>query len=293
MPTLETLTNVVWSGIWLGSVYGAIGVGLVVSFRAARLINMSLGGIFVFAAMLAAWLQGHNLAPLAAAGIAIVVATAIAAVQEEVLLRRMESVAPSIMLLATLAVAIELSGLAALFFGRDPVTGKGITTQATASVGVWHPQWNAILLVLVVLALTAAVWMFVGRSAPGKAMSAAGDDAGAARMLGFSTWRLRLAGMLLAGLVVGVAGVAFLPLGVVDFTQGLNFTLFGFVAAAITGYESVPGALIGGWIFGLAGALGTAYISSVFSEAVAFGALISLVLLARRLPVLQALSRAG
>ena len=53
------------------------------------------------------------------------------------------------------------------------------------------------------------------------------------------------------------------------------------------GYESVPGALLGGWLFGLVDAFGRAWVSSVFGEAVAFGALIAIILTARRLRVIR------
>ena len=285
--SIDRVLNVGWSGIWIGCEFGAIGVALVLAFRACRVIDLSLGQVFVFAAMLAAWLQAKGASPAAAAIAGTAVGTGLAVGQEHLLLRRLENATPSILLMATLAVAITLSGLSAVFFGRDPVSGAGLVGPGYVQVRGWRASWDSIVFVALVLLLTAAIGWFVSFSAFGKTMSAAGDDPGAARMLGIDVWSLRLAGMALAGTVAAAAGVLFLPLGVLDFTLGLRLTLFGFVAAAIVGYESVPGALLGGWLFGLVDAFGRAWVSSVFGEAVAFGALIAVILTARRLRVIR------
>lgn len=287
---LDKLLNVGWSGIWLGCQFAAIGLGLVLSFRAARVINLSLGALFVFTALLAATLQAKGWPASSAALLAVAVGLALSLAQEHFLLRRLEGVTPSILLLATLAVATTLSGLSAVFFGRDPLTGKGLVASGEMAVGGWHATWNSIVFVGLITALALAVWLFAARSTWGKAMGAAGDDPGAARMLGIDIWRLRLTGLGLAGLVVSAAGVVSLPLNVVDFSLGLRFTLFGFVAAAALGYESAPGALIGGLVFGLLDAYGTAYVSSIFAQAITFGALIALVVAARRLGVMPSIS---
>lgn len=285
--SIEHIVNVGWSGIWIGCEFGAIGVALVLAFRACRIIDLSSGQIFVFAAMLAAWLQTKGVVPIVAAVAGTAAALGLALSQAHLLLRRLESASPPILLLATLSVAITLSGLSAVFFGRDAVSGAGLVGVSNVPILGWRASWNSIVFVGVVLLLTVVISWFVSFSAAGKAMSAAGDDPGAARMLGIGVWSLRLVGMGLAGMIAGAAGVLFLPLGILDFTLGLRLTLFGFVAAAIVGYESVPGAILGGWIFGLVDAFGRAYISSVFGEAVAFGALITIILTARRLRVIQ------
>ncbi len=285
--SIAQTVNVAWSGIWIGCEYGAIGIALVLAFRVCRVIDLSLGQIFVFAAMLAAWLQGQGVAPATAALVGTTIGAILALAQEHLLLRRLENAAPSTLLLATLSTSITLSGLSAVFFGRDALSGAGVVGPGAVPVPGWRASWDSVVFVAVVLLLSAVVVWFVGFTAAGKAMAAAGDDPGAARMLGIDIWTLRLVGMGLAGALVGAAGVLFLPLGVLDFTIGLRLTLFGFVAAAIVGFESVAGAIVGGWLFGLVDAFGRAWISSVFGEAVAFGALIAIILMARRMRVIQ------
>jgi branched-subunit amino acid ABC-type transport system permease component len=279
---MDKFLNVAWSGIWLGSAYGALAVALVVSYRAARVVNMAVGAIFVFAALLAEELGSRGMAAGAAAACGVAAAVVLAAGQERLVLRPIAGAPPQILLLGTLAVAVALSGVCAVLFGRDPITGPGITGGSPVTVGPWHTDADAVAVVALTLVVVALGWRAFERSGPGKAITAVGVDPGAAQMLGIDVWRWRLVAMAFAGLLAGGAGVLFLPLGVLDFNQGLAFTLYGFVAAAIAGYAGIAPALLAGWAFGVVSAVGTAYVSSVFSQAVAFGILAAAVLVAQR-----------
>src|SRR4051812_37448812 len=110
---MNQLLKLIWSGIWLGSAYAYVAIGLVASFRSVRLVNISVGATFVFSAMLAAWLREAGAGIVVAVAIAALTATVISVAQERLLLRRIAGASPVILLLATLSVAIVLSGIAA------------------------------------------------------------------------------------------------------------------------------------------------------------------------------------
>jgi len=271
---MDRFLNVTWSGVWIGCEYAAIGVALVVNFRAARVVNVAVGQVFVFTALLAAWLQADGTDPWVALLAALVVGGAITGGQDYLLLQRLRWATPATLLLATVGVSTLLSGAAVVFFGRDPISGKGVVSEGSFELGPWRTSWNTVLFVASVIVLVLALWWLSAKTDVGRATSAAGHDAGAAAMLGINVPLLRLTATAGSGVLLGVAGALFLPLGVLDFSLGLRLTLFGFVAAAISGYYSVPGALIGGLTFGVVDALGTAYLSSTFGLFFTFSALI-------------------
>jgi branched-chain amino acid transport system permease protein len=109
-------------------------------------------------------------------------------------------------------------------------------------------------------------------------------------MLGINVWRLRVLAMAFAGLSAGMGGVLFIPTGVLDFSLWLPFTLFGFVAAAVAGYHSFWWTFLASLGFGIVSEMGTAYISSVFSQAIAFGILAVAVLVGQRATALRILA---
>jgi branched-subunit amino acid ABC-type transport system permease component len=287
---MDQFLNVAWSGVWLGSADGCVAIALIASFRSARLINISVGAVFVFAALLMAWLRTKGLNAPLSVGVSTVAAVAICALQERFILRRIADASPVVRLLGTLSVAIVLTGVCAVWFGRDPVTAPGLGHGIPLTIGPLHSSVDVILSVAGAFALTAFGSLLFDRTMIGHAVTAAGADAGAARMLGIDVWKLRMIAMGFAGLASGLGGALFIPGGVLDFSQGLSLTLYGFVAATVAGFERPFAALAAAIAFGVTSQLGTAYISSVFSQAIAFGILAAVVLIGQRMNFMRAIA---
>ena len=77
-----------------------------------------------------------------------------------------------------------------------------------------------------------------------------------------------------AGLLVG------LYYGQISFTMGWTYGMKAFTAAILGGIGNIPGAMLGGFILGVVEALGAAYLSVAWKDAIAFGVLI-LILIVR------------
>lgn len=284
---MQQFVNLVWSGIWLGGAYGIVAIALVACYRSARIINVSVGALFVLAGMLMQWLIGKGWAVVPAALAAIVIGPVVLAAQERVILRRMTGAEPAMLLLGTLSVALALSGVTAVWFGRDPVTGPGLGQGVGIVIGIWHTKLDALIVAGAACGLALVGWLALERSATGRAITAVGADPGAAQMVAINVWRLRMIATVFAGLAAAIGGVVFVPVGILDFSQGLSFLLYGFVAASIAGYMSVGWTLLAAVGFGIVSALGTAYVSSVFAQAVAFGILAAVVLVSQSVPGLR------
>lgn len=277
------LLNTTWSGVWIGCGYAVIGLGLVLTYRVSRVVNLAVGGVFVFAGMELVWLQAKGIPPVLALAAVTVSAMVLSAAQEVVVLQRVVKTTAGNQLLSTLGFAIALSGLTAVWFGRDPVTGRGLLPIGRLELGQLRLAWNSLAFVVGIVMVTALAWWLTTRWRTGRAASAGGYDPMGAQMIGLNVRGLRLAFMALVGMVTGFGAGMFVPLGVLDFSMGLRLTLFGFVAASVSGYRSIAGVLAGGIAFGVVDALGTAYVSSVFGTAITFTVLIAIALASQRL----------
>jgi branched-chain amino acid transport system permease protein len=115
------------------------------------------------------------------------------------------------------------------------------------------PATKQLYVVLALLFWTPILWWLVKRTRTGKAMRAVSEDADAARLMGIPIDRTVSATFFIGGFLGGVAGVAYCmtdttvaPL--IGYLPGLK----AFVAAVIGGIGSIPGAIVGGLILGLA-----------------------------------------
>ena len=82
--------------------------------------------------------------------------------------------------------------------------------------------------------------------------------------------------LALAALLGGVAGVSLTPVTLMSFESGTLLGLKGFAAAMLGGIGSMSGSLIGGLLLGLAEALTAGYISSQYTDVVAFAVLLAI-----------------
>jgi branched-chain amino acid transport system permease protein len=131
------------------------------------------------------------------------------------------------------------------------------------------------------LVLMAVLYLFIQKTRIGTAIRAAAIDQGAARLMGIDVNRVVLIVFLLGPALGGVAGLMVgLLYGQINFTMGWVYGLKAFTAAILGGIGNIPGAMVGGLLLGVIEALGAAYISIAWKDAIAFFILI-LILIVR------------
>src|SRR5699024_233839 len=115
----------------------------------------------------------------------------------------------------------------------------------------------------------------------GRAIRAAAQDPVAARQMGVHTSAAKLIVFALSGIIGAIGGILVgMYFQQIDPTMGLPFGLKGFAAAMVGGVVSLPGAVLGGLLIGVAEALADGYIGSAYGDIVAF-VLLLLVLVLR------------
>ncbi len=96
----------------------------------------------------------------------------------------------------------------------------------------------------------------------------------AARLMGIDVERVATLSFALSGLLAGVAGIMVAPLFTISSTMGTLFGIKAFAVAILGGISSAWGVVIAGLIYGLAEALITALLGSIYTQIVTFGLVI-------------------
>ena len=123
---------------------------------------------------------------------------------------------------------------------------------------------------LLTLTFTIVGVVLVQRTRVGLAMRAVAQDLGAAQALGIPSRRIFALTWGLAGALGAAAGILAAPVTLLDPSMMLDPFLKGFTAAVLGGMDSLPGAVLGGWLLGLAESLFAGYISFKFKTTLAF-----------------------
>jgi len=183
-----------------------------------------------------------------------------------------------VLILATLAASTLLRGAMMILWGKDarrlaPFSGEEPIRVAGAAI---LPQtlW-VIAAALIVVTLLGA---FLKHTPYGKAMRACAEDPTSASLTGINVRMVVLLSYALAAGIGGLAGVVIAPIAGIDYQAGLMLTIKGLTVAVIGGLESLYGVVLGGLVLGVLEAFGSAYVSSVLKDALAFAVLIGVLM---------------
>ncbi len=119
-----------------------------------------------------------------------------------------------------------------------------------------------------------SVWIFLTRTNTGKALRAMSLNRMAAALVGIDSDRIAIVTFALAAGLAGMAGALVSPIRPFDPHIGSLIIVKSFAIAIFGGMGSVPGALVGALIIGIAEVMTAAFIASAYSDLVAFGLMI-------------------
>lgn len=271
---MNLLTQAVISGLMIGAVYTFLGIGLVLVYRTARILNLAHGETFAITGVAAALLVSQAGLPLMVAmPLAMLAALAFALCLHRFVLRPRTEWPAGTLILITLGAAFVVRGLLILLAGTDPVSFPPLFTGTPLRIAGGVIPQQGIALVVLGFGVSGAVAVFLGATRAGKQLLAAAENPFAAELLGVNVERARLTAYGIGGLLGALAGVLLIPLIAVDFQSGLAMTLRGFIAAAISGMSPI-GVIFGGLGLGLFESFVGAYLGALYQDPVMFCILI-------------------
>jgi branched-chain amino acid transport system permease protein len=304
---MEKLLQYTVSGLATGAVYALVALGLAVIYRSTRILNFAHGDISTagtFAAFLLmsmnlpaymsaklggaapswwiAWLP-TNLPFGLAAALGLLFGSAVAMLFYFVILapaqRRDATQLGQIIL--TLGLGLIIQGLVSYFGGTEPQSFPFPLSEFKiykfGSIAVSQLSLGTLGISLLGCLL---FYLLVQKTRLGLAMRATSENLPAAQTLGIPTRKILALSWGLAAILGVLAGLFLAPSLILDPFFMLEPFLKGFAAAILGGLNSLPGAILGGIILGVAEAWAGGFISIALKNTLAF-LIIIVVLLVR------------
>ena len=281
------------NGIVVGALYSLVALGFSMVYGVLKLLNFAHGDLYMVGAFagyfVIQWFGGPK-----ALAIPVPLLLAIMFVLAALLtgglgvaierfayrpLRNAPRIAP---LITAIGISFFLENAALLLFGgqyRIYNTPDFIPVSSGFSLGSVSIGAVQIMVVVLGLALMIGLRQLVVQTKLGKQMRAVAADREAAEMLGINVNFTIAATFFLGSALAGVAGVmAGLLFNQVTNTIGFLAGLKAFTAAVVGGIGSIPGAMLGGLLIGIAESFITGYISSTYTNLLVFALLIIVML---------------
>jgi branched-chain amino acid transport system permease protein len=171
---------------------------------------------------------------------------------------------------ATLGVFYILHGVAGWIWGRDTKSFPALFSSAPVSVGGTLISQAHLFNMAVAAAVGGALFLFFRFTKPGIAMRAITEDPVAAQLMGIPVRSIVMLTWAVGGVLAAISGILLAPLVYVS-TQMMDGVLVkGYVGAVFGGLYSLPGAVIGSLIIGVAENLAGGYLGAQYKVTIAF-----------------------
>jgi len=289
---MPQLVQQFFNGLSLGAIYALIAIGYTMVYGIIGMINFAHGEIYMIGAYvglvtLSAIGVGSGLPVWAIIGAMLIVSVIVTGVYgyavERVAYRPLRGSPRLVALISAIGMSIFLQNWVALGQGsRDMAVSPLIFGAATFHVGGDFDvtvSYTRLLIIGVVLALMIALTLFIRHSRLGRASRACSQDMQMANLLGIDTNRVISFTFVLGAMLAAVGGVLIaLTVGKLNPYIGFIAGIKAFTAAVLGGIGSIPGAMLGGVLLGLAETFAAAYLSSEYKDIVAFGLLVLILL---------------
>ncbi len=262
------LLQLIISGLANGCVYGLIGLGFVLIYKATESVNFAQGDMMMFGAFITLGLNNDlyfGLPFWLSVIIAIALMGAIGYLIEVIFIRPMFGQSQIAVVILTIALGFVMRFFAGLIWGHEPQSLESPFVGLDVSFGGLVLGLDEVVIIGTTLALTGTLYLFFAYTRIGLAMQAASQNQLAAYYMGIPVKRIHSMVWALAGALAAIAGVLFASKGAIDPSTGL-LGIKAFAAAIIGGFGSLPGALLGGLIVGLIEPLSSRYVAAGVSQ---------------------------
>jgi branched-chain amino acid transport system permease protein len=274
MITSGLIQALLW-GVASGCIYILLATGLNIIFGVMKLVNFAHGQLLMIGAYIAftvAILSGLN------AYIAIFVAMGVVALigigLERFTFRKVLGTDKLNEIFVSLGLIYVFENAATLLWGNTTRQIPSPLQGLQVSIGQIIISYDRLSSILIVVVILVALFLLLRKTKIGLAMRATSQKSSASMLMGVNIEKIYVFTFALGAALAGAAGALYGILFNFNPTIGALPTIKAFAIIIIGGLGSIPGAVIGGLLYGIAENTAVYFLGGVWQDAVAFALLI-------------------
>jgi branched-chain amino acid transport system permease protein len=249
------------NGIGQGVVYASLALALVLIYRTTGILNFAQGEMALFSTYVTWWFTERGLPVWLALTLSVVLAFFGGAAVERVVMRPVEQSSPLVIVIVTIGLFLAFNSLSQVVFGVEAEIVPRAYPNDNWHLGGVVIRADTLVLIGVLVVECALLWLLLQRTKVGLALRAVASNTESARLVGVSVGAMLMLGWGLAASLGAVAGSLVIPTTTALTAASMQSILvFAFAAAALGGFDSPIGAVVGGLIVGVANALTIQYV---------------------------------
>lgn len=276
----QALLEQVINGLMTGSIYVLVALGMVLIYGVMHVLNFAHGTLFMVGGYLCHFFFTRLTGSYAPALLLSMAALAVIGVALERGVFRPLQGNPRNQVIASLGLILAIENLVIALWGPNALQLRVVATERLVALGELRFPLQHLLIIGVTAAVVAALFAFLKWSRLGTALRATSQDRNAAMVVGIPVERVDMASFALGTALAALGGALVGPLFLVFPLMGDAPMVKGLAGILLGGMGSVPGAVIGGLVIGVAEAVSTLFLPTEYRDSIAF-AIVVLILLVR------------
>ena len=250
---MQKLAEILVSGVVVGSIYGLIGLGIVLVYKGSRVLNFAQPEVGTFALFITWQMVEWGQPWIVGAAAGVLVAALLSLAFERLVVARMTDAPRLTVAVATVGLTLLLLGLEIKIWpGALKVLAAPISGEARDVFGVNVSPTQLVALGMVAL-LGLGLGEFLRCTDFGLGVVAAAQDPLAVRLVGVRLSRVSMFTWTSAGVLAAIAALLIQPT-ISTFAPGFMVTAVfvpALAAALLGGMRSLPGTFVGGLVIGV------------------------------------------
>jgi len=271
------------NGIFEGSVYAMIAVGLSLMFGILRVVNFAHGEFYMLGAVFCfIFFESFGMPYWVSVLLSTLCMVMFGIIVERLTIHPLIGKGWLLPIIVTFALSIGLQNLIIVTFGAIP---KPILTSYTQHIiSIWGINFTQQRFFIPVFAVTGflLLHLFLKKTKIGKAMRAISQNREASRVVGIDVDMIYLITFTIGTAFAGLAGAIVGPIYIIYPTMGALLCLKAFACVVMGGFGNVKGAIYSAYILGVAGSLGASFVSQTYKDIIIFSVLIVVLLIKPR-----------
>ncbi|TAK34014.1 MAG: branched-chain amino acid ABC transporter permease [Chloroflexota bacterium] len=275
MVSLESVPQLLASGLMVGLIYGLVALCFHVIFNTTGIMNFATGEFVVLGGLLFYTFNTQMGLGLGLAFVLMLIITTIAgAAFERIVIFPLQGMPHLVPVIATLGAIFAFRVAFGLIWGKSALfVGSFSGDQPIPLLGAMVLPQAFWILGVTVLVL-GAVYVLFRFTMFGRGLQAVALNEEAAKIIGVNMSNVTLYVFILATVLSATAGGLIAPVTTAKYDLGVGFTLKGMAASILGGVSNPVASVAGGILIGLLEALVAGMVSSAYRDAVIFSVII-------------------
>lgn len=275
-PLIE---NLMW-GVAIGSIYVLLATGLNLIFGVMKLVNFAHGELLMIGAYVSFTVSNaFGLNAYLALFVAMVAVALIGVAVERLAFRKVLGGDKLNEIFVSLGIILIFDNVAVLFWGEKSKRIISPFENMSLQVGDIAIGYDRLIALAFVVVILIGLVFLIKKTKVGRAMRATSQKSQAAMLMGINIEHIYIITFALGAALAGAAGSLYGIIYPFNPYIGALPTIKAFAIIILGGLGSIPGAIIGGLLYGIAEQSAVLFLGGIWRDAIAFSLLIIVLVL--------------